>query len=255
MINSITGREGHLTFKPTTLTKEESEHYVELYERFCGLFILVTQPATDLADSAARDAIVALKKAGMYKQSVKRNARASLTSLDTASAMMHKRLHEAQTGDQNGLYLDYLDVAQDGIEKHVEILRFTLAQFALNKGWKHSNVCGYMFLADALFSLATDIFTHFFKKASELGSATVVRMLRHTFGFANPLPAARWWSVALVEFDKNYNIGIGLPNRLPEFWKDEHVQTAYRIVYQTLMNIEKIDKDGDTALALSSNPT
>lgn len=247
----IVPRNGYVALQSKDWGKGDAGRITEEYDRCCGLFVLVTQPALDLADSAVRDAVGELRKAGMHRQGVKHRANATLACLDAISGQMRGRLHDARTGDQNQLFLDYLDMAQDDLRKHAEILRCTLAQFALNEKWKFPAVCGAAWLADALLGLAAEIYSSFMRQVSKEVSPTVEGLLRHTFGFADPLPAARQWAIALAELDRAHGIGMGLGHGAPCFSKDGNVRAAYGVVFRKLVDWERMSRDGDAAYSLN----
>lgn len=247
----IVPRNGYVALQSKDWGKGDAGRITREYDRCCGLFILVTQPALDLADSAVRDAAGELRKAGMYRQGVKHHANAALAALGAIGSQMGGRLREARTGDQRQLFLDYLDTAQDDLRKHAEILRYTLAQFALNEGWGHPSACGAAWLADALLGLAAEIFSSFMRQVSKEISPTVEELVRHTFGFADPLPAARQWALALEELGKAQGAGMGLRRKLPDFSRDGNVRAAYLVVLRKLVDWRSMEKAGDAAYSLS----
>lgn len=249
MIGSrLVSRRGRLVLQSSEYTKEELEQQIEYYERCCGLFLAVTLPSIDLADSAVRDAVDALKKEGLYKQALKKYAQSTLNTLNGISVQTRARVQKAQSGDQTQVYLDYLDIAQDDMQQHVDILKYALSQFALNKGWRKGNLCGTMWLADALFSMAIEIYDHFFIQIRKEYSPMVEKLVKHFWGFAYPLSAARLWAHALIEFNKACNLKMGLEKEcVPDFYKDDNVRNAYLAVRQRFVNIERIDRDGNEA--------
>lgn len=250
--NRLVRRKGRLVLQSAEYTKEELKEQIREYERCCGLFLVITQPSIDLADSAVRDAVSALKKEGLYKQTLKKYAQNTLNNLDSISAQIRTRVQNSQSGNQTQVYLDFLDLAQDDMQQHIDILRFALSQFALNKGWDKGNLCGTMWLADALFSMAIEIFDCFFTQIRKEFSPTVEELIRHFFGFANPLPAARYWARTLIEFNKACNLKMGLEKEIvPDFHKDDNVRNAYLAAFQRFVNVERIDKDGDEAFNMN----
>lgn len=97
------------------------------YNRTRSLVNVMIGVANEVARLAISDGIAAIKKAGLYKQKTKQLCNETVRRQEE-----YESVHNSNFGDRLGLWLDYLDGAEEEYRKHIFIL-YNAVKMALDK--------------------------------------------------------------------------------------------------------------------------
>lgn len=192
-------------------------------------------PCLDIADSHMRDNIAEMKKAGIFRQQLKRDANLALGAFE----QIKKVLYFNTTG-KTSLYLDALDIAQDSVKADITELYFAIKQVLDNARLSDTAMKARAILVHVILEIGNDIYEGICKAVL---TASGYRPKRH-FCLVDPSHMLHHWT----------NVTESLcrltPDVMDSLRENPHIITGRNILIKRLTDIDCIEQLCHEALDL-----
>lgn len=210
----------------------------ETFNHVSSLFHTIIGGANDVANSVMLDAIGEIRKAGLYRQGVKKACNDAVARYGVFdSANMDDMISGEE--DKRRFYMDYLDSVNERLRPHVFIL-YQSVKRVIDRGMiPGSSVKAHVMTAYEMLNFAVELFEKFFDRVPPCRPVD----LRRTFSKGDLTPVLRAWRTVedLVCRDCR---GIDLN-------ADRDCRLAFDIIETKLVSEQGICESGKEALALN----
>lgn len=210
------------------------------FKHVSSLFHTIVCSANDIADSAVRDALDEIKKAGLYRHQVKKACKDTISRY----ADFERRNFEDMKGtstdiDKRQMYMDFLDAVGERLSPHVFKFRMSVKQLLDREGLPGSDLKAYIITADQLLEYAVFLFDKFFDNVPPIPPVD----LRKTFIAARLSPSLHAWKTVVRSV---------CPDCADiDFDSDKNCKLAFDIIETNIVTEQYINSSGMEALRLN----
>ncbi|MDE6152453.1 MAG: hypothetical protein K2G12_10795 [Prevotella sp.] len=147
----------------SNIMEEQKAKAEAAFERLNSLMNIVLGAANTVAGKAVYDAREHLAKdKHLWKHSMKRYMNEACHAYDS-----YEKAHMRNFGDRYRLFLDYLDSVEDGIQPHVDCLRFSIKQVLDRHGEPRSSAMAYVQTARTLVEYSCGVYDKMIEETKE----------------------------------------------------------------------------------------
>ena len=233
------------TARPVRLTRQEFVRHREITDReretfahVSALFHTIIGGANDVANSVMLDAIGEIRKAGLYRQGVKKACNDAVARYGVFdSANMDDMISGEE--DKRRFYMDYLDSVNERLRPHVFILYQSVKRVLDRSMIPGSSVKAHVMTAYEMLNFAVELFGKFFDRVPPCRPVD----LRRTFSKGDLTPVLRAWRTVEELVCRDCR-GIDLN-------ADRDCRLAFDIIETKLVSEQGICESGKEALALN----
>ena len=137
-----------------------TEKHRETFNHVSSLFHTIIGGANDIAHTYMLDAIEKIKKAGLYKQRVKKACKDAISRYEVFEKLNMQDMQCAET-DKRQLYMDFLDSVEERLKPHIFLFYQAIKRVLDRNMIKDSDLKACIILAYELINYSVELFDKF----------------------------------------------------------------------------------------------
>lgn len=215
-----------------------TEKHRETFNHVSSLFHTIIGGANDVAHTYILDAIEKIKKAGLYRQRIKKACKDAISRYEVFEELNMQDMQNAET-DKRQLYMDFLDSVDERLKPHVFVFRQSIKRVLDRNMIKDSELKSHVILVYELINYAVVLFDKFIEGCPSCPPVN----FGLTFKPARLYPTLQAWSDVEQMICKDC-VGFDLND-------DKDCRLALDIIETHLVSEEYLNKSGEEALSLN----
>ena len=209
-------------------------------DHFSAMYWAVIAPINNVAIMEIKTAYDLLKKSKLFKREIKRKAKLTMERIDKYDNAVVRTMKQNLNGDRSQYWLDYSDEHYSSMQHDLNIFYLSVLQVLTKFEEDDREVKARLVTSHALINYAVGMYDAYWKKVEEGFNISLEYLYRDArLSYVQSL----WCEIVDA---------ICITNKPMDVDGDENVNLAFTVIQKHLLNIDRINDIGTTAI--SYNP-